>query len=128
MFQDVYFQMLRSSWKGQRGHELEMICKCIFNRFDCETCKSLGRSPMLGDDSIGRAFIFKRRAPVAVDRPICLTNNQETHFPLGCTPSLFAAPSQVSPDCEMKEMQKKLAKLGDKDRADSCWRRSSCER
>lgn len=53
MLLDVYFPDAVELLERAEGRELEMICKCIFNRFDCETCKSPGQSPMLGDDSIG---------------------------------------------------------------------------
>lgn len=86
------------------------------------------RAWSLGDDSIGWAFIYKRRAPVAVDRPICLTNNVQIHF----SPQLrtvFVCHTVTSrPGLLNEGNAEKLAKLGYEDRADSCSRRSSCER
>lgn len=62
---------------------------------------------------------------MAVDRPICLTNNLQTYF-LPLLRTVFVRHSvTVSLDLLNEGNAERFAKLGDEDIADSCSRRSS---
>lgn len=57
---------------------------------------------------------------MAVDRPICLTNNLQTHFPPRLDAVFVRHTITSEPGLLNERNAEKLAKLGDGDRADSC--------